>query len=354
MKKTQVAILGCTGIVGQHFIRLLEDHPDFHLAALAASSRSIGKRAVEAVDWAIEGDFPAHLHAMEISSPAAADLRARGVRVVFSALPSDVAAQVEPQLAAADLAVFSNAGFHRTAAAVPVIIPEVNAEHFALARRQKESGAGFVVTNSNCCVSGLVMVLKPLLPLGLRSVQVTTFQSISGAGRRGLPALDINANLVPFIRSEEEKMEREVRKILGWVDETGITELDLDINASCCRVPVREGHTESLVLEFADEVTPQRVEEALSAFCGLPQELGLPTAPRRAVIVRAEENRPQPLLDVYAGTPERARGMAVTVGRIRRKGRRINLFLLVHNLVRGAAGTCVLNAELALRQGLLA
>ncbi len=353
-RRIKTAVLGATGLVGQEFVRLLADHPWFELALLTASARSTGLRYAEAAAWAVPGEMPRLARAMEIVPCSARLLSESGVRIAFSALPAAAARGVEAGLRAGGLAVFSNAGAHRMDEDVPVLIPEANADHLGLVRRQIASHGGFIVANSNCTASGLALALKPLEPFGIRTVVVASYQAISGAGRRGLSAFDIAANVVPFIADEEEKVERESRKVLGRLDGAGIEPAPFAVHAGCARVPVRFGHLLSATVELGREPAPAEAEEAFVSFRSAPQDLGLPTAPERPVIVRPEEDRPQPLRDVHAGSPERAQGMAVTVGRLRRQGRFLSFFLLVHNTVRGAAGTSVLNAELALRRGLIA
>jgi aspartate-semialdehyde dehydrogenase len=310
MGKIKVAVLGASGLVGREFLRMLAGHP-----------------------WC------------EVLAASAAECREKGVRVVFSTLPADTAAVIEAKLRDEGVFVFSNASAHRMDADVPIVIPEVNPEHMDLVRGQRSEKGGFIVTNSNCTTSGLALALAPLVPFGIRTVTVSTYQSISGAGRKGLAAMEILGNAIPYIAGEEEKIEQEVGKILG--------SSAIDVRASACRVPVREGHLESVLVEFERDVTEEQAARAFSGFCGVPQELGLPSAPLAPIIVLSEPDRPQPALDLWAGEPARAAGMAVSVGRIRRKGKALAFHLLVHNLVRGAAGTCVLAFELALKKGYL-
>jgi aspartate-semialdehyde dehydrogenase len=353
MKKFRVAIMGSTGLVGQQFVRLLEDHPYLELAGLTSSSRSAGRAYGRAMHWAVDGDVPEAVRAVEVLETSLDAVLGVAPAIVFSALPPPAADGIERALRERGLRVFSNAGSRRSDADVPIIIPEINPSHLELARGQLARHGGFIVTNSNCSTSGLVMVLKPLQRFGIRDVQVTTFQSISGAGRRGLAAMDIAGNVIPFIRNEEEKMARESRKILGELGGPGIIPAPFSVSATCCRVPSREGHLMSVSVRFAEEVSAAAVAEALASFRGVPQELGLPTAPERPLIVREEEDRPQPVLDARAGRPPRARGMSVSVGRIRGTTGGISLVLLVHNTIRGAAGTCLLTAELAVAENLV-
>jgi aspartate-semialdehyde dehydrogenase len=354
MNKIRVAVLGCTGLVGQQFVRLLDGHPEFELAAITASSRSAGRPYAEVVAWSGGGELPEASGRLVVRETNLEAVLAAEPRIVFSALPAGLAGPIESGLRESGIRVFTNAAAHRMDADVPVVIPEINPGHLDLARRQLAVGGGFIVANSNCSTSGLVLVLKPLERFGIREVVVTTFQSISGAGRRGLAAMDIAGNVIPFIRQEEEKMSRESKRILGGIDRQGLVPAAFEARVTCCRVPVREGHLMSVVIGFEREVSAAAATEALASFRGVPQELGLPTAPERPVIVRPEEDRPQPALDVWAGSPARARGMAVSVGRVRAQAGAIALVALVHNTVRGAAGTCVLAAELAVREKLVA
>jgi len=352
--KIKVAVLGATGLVGQRFVSLLADHPWFEVAALSASARSAGKTYREAVDWALDGEVPAEAADLEILPTSAPRIVRTGIRLVFSALPAAAAYDIEADLRRAGLAVFSNASAHRMDPDVPILVPEANDAHLELARSQSGRYGGFIVTNSNCTTSGLVPPLKALAPFGIGTVIVTSFQAISGAGRRGLAALDIEANVIPFIRDEEEKLARESRKILGRLAGDAVEPAPFAVNASCARVPVRDGHLLSLAVGLERTIAEGEARTALAALRGAPQELDLPSAPASPLIVRSEEDRPRPRPDAEAGSPGRARGMAVTVGRIRRSGRFLNLFALVHNTIRGAAGASVLNAELAVRRGLVA
>jgi len=355
MEKIKIGILGCTGLVGQQFVKMLDAHPYFEIAALSASEASTGKKYGEVVDWFVGGNVPEYARNIVITETSVDALKKKDVKVVFSALPSNIAKGIEKALAWENMYVFSNASAHRMDPDVPIIIPEVNPKHFELVESQLANtvaqsiqSKGFIVTNSNCSTAGLVLGLRPLLNLGLKSVTVTTYQALSGAGRQGVGSLDILGNVIPYIKDEEEKIERETKKIFGKVINGVIKHANLEINASCCRVPIRVGHLESIIVEFDEAVDVGDVSQVLGSYRGVPQEMRLPTAPEVPIIVKTEENRPQPLLDRNAGTPGSTKGMAITVGRIRKKGKKINFFLLVHNTIRGAAGTCILNAELAI------
>lgn len=354
IKSIKSAVLGCTGLVGQQFINLLGRHPYFELKAIFASHQSAGRYFGEAVDWAIGGDIPEPVKKMKIQETSIANVLKQKVDILFSALPAAAARSIEGELREKGKVIFSNTGAYRMEKDVPILMPEVNPEHLALVESQKAKYGGFIVTNSNCSTAGLVMVLKPLLGFGIRAVQVSTFQSVSGGGRRGLAAMEILGNVIPFIKNEEDKMERETLKILGSSRGGCVVEpADFQINASCCRVPVQYGHLEIVGVELKELVQKDILSEVLATFEGIPQELSLPSAPQRPIILTRRPDRPQPLLDAYAGSPERARGMTVTVGRLRQRGNSLRLFCLVHNTIRGAAGTSVLNAELAVRQGFI-
>jgi aspartate-semialdehyde dehydrogenase len=349
MHKIKAAILGCNGLVGQQFARLLDNHPWFELSLLTASPRSRGKSYGETIARGLQSAISEKTSSMLIRDTTVELIVQSGVRVIFSALPAGISSELELELRKKGLYVFTNASSHRMDARVPLLIPEVNAAHLALLEEQLLEFPGFIVANSNCVVSGLAMVLKPLSAFTLQAVTVTTFQAISGAGQRGVAAWDIMDNIIPFIGNEEDKIVRETKKILGTLAGKQIRDHDLVIYPSCSRVPVKEGHLQSVTVEFPRPVSADEVAAALSGFTAEPQQLALPTAPRQPILVTQAVDRPQPSLDVDAGEPTAARGMAVTVGRLRSRGSRCSFFLLVHNTIRGAAGGCVLNAELALK-----
>jgi len=353
MRKVQVAVLGATGMIGQRFVQLLEGHPHFEIGGLYASERSEGKTLGEVLR--VKGvRFQDETLAMRIEALEPKAI-ARRCRLAFSGLPTEVAKDAEAALADAGVAVFSNAASHRMRADVPLLIPEVNPDHLELARSQATfPQGGFIVTNANCSTTGLAVPLKAVhAAFGLRACYVSTYQAVSGAGYPGVPSLDILGNVVPFIRNEEEKMEEEIHKMLGTYKGGRVEPAAFDMVASCARVPVLDGHLESVVLKLGREAAAAEVVEALETFRPEPQALGLPTAPLRPIIVRGEEDRPQPLADALAGEPERARGMAVSVGRVRERKGYIKLWVLSHNTLRGGAGGSVLNAELAKAKGLL-
>ncbi|MFA5897187.1 MAG: aspartate-semialdehyde dehydrogenase [Thermoplasmata archaeon] len=350
MTKVPVAVLGATGNIGQRFVSLLQDHPTFELAALCSSERKVGGRLAD--HWRLDdAAVDPEVGKMELQSLDPKALARQDVAAAFSALPADIATDLEGDAARAGIRVFSNASSHRMSADVPLLVPEVNPDHIALVERQSTyKDGGFLTTNPNCSITGLVLVLKPLVDaFDFSEVHVATYQALSGAGYPGVPSLDIVGNVVPFIENEEEKMRREAKKILGaWSD--GVVPSPLEVWSNCVRVAVREGHLEAVSIPLEEDVAPEDVARVLSSFRGEPQRCKLPTAPKEPILVRSERNRPQPLLDVNAGEPERARGMAATVGRIRIVGRNLRFFVLSHNTLRGGAGGSVLNAELAHRR----
>ena len=349
-KKFRAGVLGATGTVGQRLVELLADHPWFELAEVAASERSSGKKYSEAVNWHLNTSIPA----------AAANLVVKSLEpaldcdFVFSALDSSVAGPAEQEFARAGYPVVSNSKNHRMSPDVPLLIPEVNAAHLdAIPVQQKNRGygSGFIVTNPNCSTAGLVLVLKPLADaFGLEKIFVVTLQAVSGAGYPGVASLDILGNVVPFIGGEEEKMEEEPQKLLGRWDGSRFVEAGVGISAHCNRVPVENGHLECLSLSLKKIATLAEVREALRDFTVSEELAALPTAVKNPVIVLDEENRPQPRRDVDAGN-----GMAAVVGRVRECPLLdVKLTLLSHNLLRGAAGAALLNAELLASRGFFA
>jgi aspartate-semialdehyde dehydrogenase len=344
--RIDVGVLGATGMVGQQFIARLANHPWFNLRWLAASERSEGKTYADAAPWRLATPMPAAVAGMNVDACAPG----RGPQVVFSALDAKAADELEAQFAAAGHVVLSNARSFRMDPLVPLLIPEINADHLSLLPEQRRARgwSGAIVTNPNCATVVLAMALAPLRQFGIRRVLVTTMQAVSGAGYPGVPSLDIIGNLIPFIGGgEEEKIEVEARKILGA--DGGRTPLDAIISAQVNRVPVIDGHAMTVSVELASTPAVAAVAEAMRTFQGRPQELKLPSAPDPAIVVMTEANRPQPRLDADLGG-----GMAVSVGRVRECPVLTHKFVaLGHNTIRGAAGASVLNAELMRAEGLL-
>ncbi|NLV73838.1 MAG: aspartate-semialdehyde dehydrogenase [Chloroflexi bacterium] len=351
MKPTPVGILGATGTVGQRFIQLLQGNPWFEITVLAASDRSVGLPYREACTWRVSADMPAAVRDLVVQ-PCEPGL---DCKVVFSALPAEYAAEIELLMAAAGYAVLSNASSHRMDVDVPLLVPEVNPAHTALISQQRRSRGwerGMIVTNPNCSSTGLVLAIKPLHDaFGVRRMVVTTMQALSGAGYPGVSAMDSLGNVIPFIKSEEDKLASEPLKLLGTLsaDGSAIEPAQMRISAACNRVATRDGHLETVSIEFERRPSVEEAIKVLSSFRSEPYALGCPSAVQPPILVRSEPDRPQPLLDRDAGG-----GMAVTVGRIRPcPVFDLQFVVLSHNTVRGAAGCSILNAELLVAQGWL-
>jgi aspartate-semialdehyde dehydrogenase len=353
-REVKVALLGATGAVGQRYINMLPRHPYLRLEALMGGE-SAGKKYGQAVRWLFSEPIDPKM-ADKTVLPARPE-SAKGCDIVFSALPSEVASEVETKFAEAGFMVVSEASAHRMDEDVPLMIPEVNAGHLELLEPQKRKRGwkkgGGLVTTPNCTGTGLSMVLKPLIDdFRANKAIVTTMQALSGAGFPGVPSLSIQENVIPYIKNEEEKVAAEAKKILGTLADGEIRPSPLVMGISCNRVAVIDGHMETLYAEFADKVTPADAVEALERFRGEPQRLKLPTAPDEPIVVRKEADRPQPRLDRMAGSVP---GMSVVVGRVRSgtDDQSLQLTLLSHNTIRGAAGTAILTAELMEREGFL-
>ena len=348
-KKWRAGVLGATGLVGQRLVKLLSNHPWFELTEVTASERSSGKTYSEAVRWHLDGPIPEAARSLVVKSldPSL------DCDFVFSALDSSVAGGAEEDFARAGYPVVSNSKNHRMDSDVPLLIPEVNAAHLdAIPTQQKNRGydTGFIVTNPNCSTAGLVLVLKPLADaFGLEKVFAVTLQAVSGAGYPGVASMDIHANVIPFISGEEEKMESEPQKLLGKWDGARFIDAGLGLSAHCNRVPVLEGHLECISVSLKKIACLKEVREALHNFEVDAELASLPSAIRNPVVVLDEDDRPQPRRDVNAGN-----GMVAVVGRVRECPLLdIKLTLLSHNLVRGAAGAALLNAELLAARGFL-
>src|SRR5437016_6254877 len=340
--RLRTGILGATGVVGQRFIQLLEDHPQFEVTALAASDRSQGKTYAEACVWRLAGEMPRRVKQIVVQSPEP-PLKCD---FVFSSLPGDVAKEAEENFARAGYPVISNSSSHRMAADVPLLIPEVNHEHVVLIdaqRTRRGYDRGFIVTNPNCSAIVIVMALAPLhARFGVETCVVTTMQALSGAGYPGVASLDATDNVIPFIGGEEEKIEAETLKLLGRINGDAIEEARIEVSAQCNRVNVSDGHLASIRVKLERAASIDDIRRALASFTSAPQQLKLHSAPERPIIVRSENDRPQPRLDRDAGN-----GMSVTVGRITSDNVLDFRFVaLGHNTIRGAAGAAILNAEL--------
>ncbi len=346
--KIPVGVLGATGAVGQRFVQLLAGHPWFEVTDVAASDRSAGKSFRDACRWRLAGEPPAAVASLTVKTTEGPFQ----ARLLFSGLDSSVAGEVEAALARRGHAVVSNSRNHRMDDDVPLLIPEVNAEHLAaLDVQRKKTGGGYIVTNPNCSVVGLAMALAPLhKAIGIESVAVVTLQALSGAGYPGVASLDVADNVIPYIGGgEEEKIETEPRKILGDFAGGAFRPADVRISASVHRVAVSDGHTMAAFLRLKRQAQAAEARELLAGFRGEPQQRALPSAPQRPIHVLDGDDRPQPRLD-----RDRERGMAVSVGRVRADGHfHLKLEALVHNTIRGAAGAAILNAELLKERGLL-
>jgi aspartate-semialdehyde dehydrogenase len=345
--RIEVGILGATGMVGQHFIKFLQGHPWFDVRWLGASDRSAGKKYRDATKWHLSGVMP----------DAVADLVVQeckpnnAPRLLFSSMDSSVATEIERAFAHAGHIVVSNSKNHRMDRDVPLLVPEINPDHLKLVPGQQRNRPwkGQIVTNPNCSTIVLTMGLGPLQQFGITKVIATTLQAISGAGYPGVSSMDINANVIPYIGGEEEKMQQETQKILGEFTGDAIRPLDAKVSAQCNRVPVVDGHMVATSIELERKPGVAELIQAMSSFRSVPQERKLPSAPLQPVMYMEEKDRPQPRRDA-----ERERGMAVFVGRMRECPVLDYKFMaLGHNTIRGAAGAAVLNAELMYSEGLL-
>ena len=350
MEKVRCAVLGATGVVGQNFLRLLVDHPYFELVAICASDVRIGQKLSTAREQ-IDGGIP-DVFAELVFDPIDVDvLVSKNVQVAFSGLPADVAKEVEKEAAKRGINVFSNAGAYRMEPDVPILIPEINHPHLELVKKQDTDG--FIVTNANCTTTGLTMSLLPLLPFGIQKMVVASYQAISGAGYPGLSAMDILGNVIPYISNEEPKLRREAKKICGTIENGAIVPTDWEVHAHCVRVQTVIGHLISVHLELEKETSLDVVKQAIMSYKAPEHVAGLPTAPETPIYFMEELDRPQPRYDVMLGTPKRAQGMAIAIGRPEVEKNIVRYVTISNNLVRGAAGGSVLNAELAFRKDLL-
>lgn len=343
-----VAVLGATGSVGQRFVQLLEHHPWFRLHEVVASERSAGRSYADAADWRLDTLLPDDAAGLTVK-PLGSELESR---LLFSGLDSSVAGDAEEHYAGRGCAVVSNSKNHRMGADVPLLLAEINADHLgAIERQRARRGGGYIVTNSNCSTMGLALAVAPIeRRWGIEQMHVTTMQAVSGAGYNGVSSLAILDNVIPYISGEEEKIEIEPRKILGTWDGERFVYAPMRISAQTNRVPTIDGHLMTISLAVRSDVPAiDEIKDALRSFRGVPQELGLPSAPRQPIHVLDEPDRPQPRLD-----RDREHGMAVSVGRIRPCNLlHIRMVALVHNTIRGAAGAALLNAELLDARGLL-
>jgi aspartate-semialdehyde dehydrogenase len=344
--KYKVGILGATGMVGQRFIQLLADHPQFEVTAVAASDRSQGKAYGDACTWRLTGEMPNAIRSIRVQPP----VPPLDCDFVFSSLPGDIARETEGSFAAAGYPVISNSSGFRMDEDVPLLIPEVNHQHLGLTEKQKRhySSGGYIVTNPNCSTIMLALALAPLhASFGVSAVAATTLQALSGAGYPGVASLDILDNVVPYIGGEEEKIETETTKILGRFTDERIEFAPMAVSAQCHRVNVADGHMAAVRVKLARKVELNELRESLESFRSLPKELGLHSAPAQPIVVRDEPDRPQPKFDRDAG-----KGMTITIGRLLPDSVLDYRFVVLsHNTIRGAAGAAILNAELLIALG---
>lgn len=338
-KKINVAVIGATGAVGQVFMWMLADHPWFNIAYATASSSRVGLKYSETTHWILPLEMPNNIKDIKMEEFNFAAMKEAEVQIVFSALPANVAREAEPQLRANGFYVFSNAAAMRYDSNVPILIPETNLEQLDLIRNQGYPTTGFCVTNANCVTTGLAMALAPLRKFGINTIHINTYQSVSGAGYPGLSSLDITDNCIPYIGGEEEKIEKEIKKILS---------IDPEVYAFTVRVPVMFGHLETVWLECDEDVEIEDIEQAWSDF---QIETDLPSTPAQPVVFSKEQAFPQSKY-AFWGNP---RGMVVYTGRLKKKNNKIGFTLMVNNIVKGAAGGSIQNAEAFVkRYGLLA
>ncbi|HEU4770339.1 MAG TPA: aspartate-semialdehyde dehydrogenase [Pyrinomonadaceae bacterium] len=344
--KYRVGILGATGMVGQRFAQLLENHPQFEVTAVAASDRSQGKTYRDACTWRLNGEMPSAIRSMIVQPPAPP----LDCDLVFSSLPGDIARESEGSFAAAGYPVISNSSAFRMDEDVPLLIPEVNHEHLRLLERQKSRypSGGFIVTNPNCSTIMIALALAPLhAAFGVEACVATTMQALSGAGYPGVASLDVIDNVLPYIGGEEEKIESETKKILGRFSESSIETAPMAVSAQCHRVNVSDGHMAAVRVKFARKPELAELREALSSFSSMPQELKLHSAPAIPIVIRDEQDRPQPKHDRDAGD-----GMTITLGRLMPDAVLDYRFVVLsHNVIRGAAGAAILNAEMLIALG---
>jgi len=349
MSQIPVAILGATGPVGQRFISLLDGHPWFKVAALAASDRSIGQPYAAACRWVLDNPMPDYARGMVVVPAAPKSIDAR---IVFSALPADLAKDLEPKFARAGFAVCSNASAYRRGEDVPLLLPEVNADHIALVKQQRKNRtwSGCILTNPNCTSTGLTVALKALADsFGVKRVFAVSLQALSGAGYPGVSSMDIHDNVIPNVNGEEDKLEWEPRKILGKLSGRNVELADIGFSAHTNRVAVIDGHTVCASVELARPADPEAAAQAMRDYLAPASARGLPSSPRPAIQVRDEADRPQPRLDRLTG-----KGMTTVVGRVRRDPLlHLKFVVLSHNTIRGAAGGSIYNAELLVSENLL-
>lgn len=330
MNKIKTGILGCTGIVGQVFVWMLANHKWFDVSFISASSSREGKSYLDEVKWMIPYEIPEYIKNKKIESLDYSELKKRGIKIIFSALPAEIARIVEPELRENNFWVFSNASALRYEDAVPILIPEINLDSIDLIKKQGYPHNGFVITNANCSTTGIAVALAPLKKFDIEEVYISTYQSVSGAGFPGLSALDISNNAIPYIKGEENKMIVELKKIL---------QVKAEIYPFCVRIPTLFGHLETVWLRFKKEVHEGEIIEAWKNF--RLKNINIPSLPEQPIIYCEDEFFPQPKMSFFGNPP----GMPVYTGRLKRLNDKVGFVLLANNLVKGAAGGSIENAE---------
>ncbi|ELY97238.1 aspartate-semialdehyde dehydrogenase [Natrialba chahannaoensis JCM 10990] len=341
----RVGVLGATGAVGQRLIQHLEPHPDFDIAALTASDSSAGKTYRQAAKWRVDSPIPNDIGEMTVTATEPGEVP-DDVDLLFSSLPSSIGAEVEPDFCEAGYVVSSNSSNSRMADDVPLVIPEINAEHLDLIEVQRDERGwdGALVKNPNCSTITFVPTLAAIAEYGLEKVHVSTLQAVSGAGYDGVSSMEIIDNAIPYIGSEEDKLETESRKLLGEFDGAELSHNEMSVSASCNRIPTIDGHLENVWVETEDELTPADAAEAMRSF----PSLDLRSSPEQLIHVFGEPDRPQPRMDRTVGG-----GMAIAAGGLQETPFGLQYNCLAHNTIRGAAGASMLNGELLLENGYL-
>jgi len=349
MKKIKTALLGATGLVGQQFINVLTDHPFFSISVLIASEKNAGKSYKDAVLWKTGNHIPKSIGSKKIERFSIPLLKKNKIRIIFSALPSSVSKKYEKKLRDEGFYIFSNTASFRMVNDVPILVSEVNPDHLKLVNAQKKKYGGFIVTNPNCSTTGIVTVLKPLIEFGLRSVYISTYQSISGGGLNGVSSIDISNNVIPLIKDEEGKIEMESKKILSNINKNLLQAPSFKIISNCCRVPTLYSHLISMIINLNKDIPKDELIEHLKKFSNIPESMELPSAQKKPLLIMSQKDRPQPALDFQVPF-DKETGMVIKLGRLEKIGKTLKLFILFNNTIRGAAGTSVLNAELALKK----
>lgn len=349
------AVLGASGLIGQQFVRILANHPYLSLEAAYSSSKTAGKSLEEV--WGLPNfEIPENVKSIKLKNLNEFE---KDIDIAFSGLPTVIAIDIEKKLSEDGIYVFSNASAYRMDDYVPILIPEINRQHIELVKYQQEksNSDGFIIANANCSVTGAAIYLAEMNKITpINSVVISSYQAMSGAGLRGVGALEIANNVIPFINEEEKKVCLESKKILGEYSDGSINPLDLHVVANCARVPVIDGHLEAISIFPKNNDFPE-VEEIIKQLNLVKSPIynhsDYYIAPENHLNMHSKQDRPQPVLDAFSGTPASAKGMSISIGRIRADEKCISAYILVHNTIRGGAGGSILNAEFAKAKGLI-